>query len=86
MCVGESIFDKRGNGITYLERSSDERAKTFQQLFYGLDLAVNSDDNQQLAIALHSIVEVAKSSPFGDLANLDSVQNALDDPRHCWKF
>jgi len=36
--------------------------------------------------ALDVIAEIAKSSPFKDLANLASVRAALDDPDHEWKF
>ncbi len=44
------------------------------------------DNNAQLGAALHSITELAKSSPFKDLADLASVRAALDDPDHEWTF
>ncbi|MCD8490299.1 MAG: hypothetical protein LRZ84_27125 [Desertifilum sp.] len=72
--------------IKFLELSFDERAENFRQLFNVVDQAIESDNNQQLALALHSITELAKSSPFRDLANLASVQAALDDPDHEWVF
>ncbi len=37
-------------------------------------------------MALNSIVEIAKSSPFKDLANLNAVRASLNDPDHVWEF
>jgi len=72
--------------MEYLDRSFDERAKNFKQLFDVVDRAIASGNNEQLGLALHSITELAKSSPFKELANLSSVQAALADPNHEWKF
>lgn len=71
---------------TYLDRSFDERAQNFRKLFAVVDCAIASNNNQQLALALNSITELAKSSPFQELTNLASVQAALDDPEHKWEF
>ena len=70
--------------ITYLENSFDERAKNFSFLFEKVDQAIAQGDNNQLNLALHSITEIAKSSPFKDFANLQSVTAALEDPDHEW--
>ncbi|WP_414618768.1 hypothetical protein [Calothrix sp. CCY 0018] len=72
--------------ITYLDRSFDERAENFRALFGVVDNALVSGDNEQLAIALNSITEIAKSSPFKDLANLSNVRAALNNPEHVWEF
>lgn len=72
--------------MTYLERSFDERADNFRALFDVVDNALVSGDNEQLALALNSITEIAKSSPFKELANLNSVRAALNDPNHVWEF
>jgi hypothetical protein len=48
--------------------------------------AIASGNNDQLALALNSLTELAKSSPFKDMANLASFQAALDDPNHVWTF
>ncbi len=61
-------------------------AENFRAYFAVVDQAIASGDNNQLALALNSITEVAKSSPFKDLANLASFQAALDDPKHVWEF
>ncbi|RCJ22337.1 hypothetical protein A6S26_21500 [Nostoc sp. ATCC 43529] len=72
--------------MAYLDRSFDERAKNFHALFAVVDNAIASRNNEQLALTLNSITEIAKSSPFKDLANLASVRAALDDPDHEWTF
>lgn len=72
--------------IKYLESSFDERANNFRFLFEKVDRAIADGDNNQLTLALHSITEIAKSSPFKDLADLTSVRAALDDPDHEWTF
>ncbi|MDZ8077844.1 MAG: hypothetical protein RMX35_01885 [Nostoc sp. DcaGUA01] len=72
--------------MAYLDRSFDERAKNFRALFAVVDNAIASGNNEQLALTLNSITEIAKSSPFKDLANLASVRAALDDPDHEWTF
>ena len=43
-------------------------------------------DKNQLGLAITSITEIAKSSPFKDLADLTSVRAALDDPDHEGEF
>lgn len=68
--------------MAYLDRSFDERAKNFRALFAVVDNAMASGNNEQLALTLNSITEIAKSSPFKELANLASVRAALDDPDH----
>lgn len=80
------IKAKRDFLVGYLEHSFDERTQNFQSLFQTVDQAMLSGDNQQLGLALHTIVELAKSNPFKDLADLSTVKAALDDPDHVWKF
>jgi hypothetical protein len=80
------IKAKRDFLVDYLEHSFDERTKNFQSLFQTVDRAMSSSDNQQLGLALHAIVELAKSSPFKDLADLSTVKAALDDPDHVWEL
>ncbi|MEH2398593.1 hypothetical protein [Nostoc sp.] len=72
--------------MAYLDRSFDERAENFRALFAVVDNAIASGNNDQLALTLNSITEIAKSSPFKELANLASVRAALDDPDHEWTF
>jgi len=72
--------------IKYLELSFDERSQNFRFLFEKVDNAIANGDNNQLNVVLHSITEIAKSSPFKDLTDLASVRTALDDPDHNWEF
>jgi hypothetical protein len=80
------IQAKRDALINYLECSFDEPAKNFHFMFKKVDEAIAIGDNNQLALALTSITEIAKSSPFKDIADLTSVRAALDDPDHEWEF
>ena len=77
---------QRDSIVHYLERSFDERSENFRSLFRVVDQAIAAGSNEQLALALHSITELAKSSPFKELANLASIQAALEDPDHEWQF
>ncbi len=72
--------------MAYLNNSFDERAENFRCLFSVVDRAIAVNNNNQLALALDSITELAKSNPFKELANLASVRAALDDPDHEWEF
>ncbi len=80
------IQAKRDLVMGYLDRSFDERAENFRCLFEVVDRAITTGDNQQLALTLNSITELAQSSPFKDLASLSSVKAALEDPNHVWEF
>ncbi|GAA6623115.1 hypothetical protein [Scytonema sp. NUACC26] len=79
------INARRDALVKYLEHSFDERAKNFSFFFEKVERALAEGDNNQLALALHSITEITKSSPFKDLADLTSVRAALDDPDHEWE-
>jgi hypothetical protein len=72
--------------VGYLQHSFDERTQSFQSLFEIVDQAILSDNNQQLGMALQTIIELAKSSPFKDLADLSTVKMALDNPDHVWEL
>jgi hypothetical protein len=80
------IKAKRDVLITYLEHSFDERSENFRQLFQIVDSSISTGNNEQLVLALHSITELAKSSPFKALADLSSVRAALNDPNHVWEL
>jgi hypothetical protein len=72
--------------MEYLDRSFDERSENFRSLFRIVDQAIISGNNEQLAIALNTMTEISKSSPFKELSNLTSVRQALNDSEHEWKF
>lgn len=80
------IHTQRDLLMAYLDRSFDERAENFRSLFEVVDRAIANENNEQLAKALDSIVEIAKSSPFKDLADIANVRASLNDPDHVWEF
>lgn len=72
--------------IGYLEQSFDERSQNFKSLFQIVDQAISASDNQQLGLVLNSIIDLAKSSPFKDLADLSTVKKSLKDQNHVWEI
>ncbi|MFP7365770.1 hypothetical protein SFC07_08375 [Corynebacterium callunae] len=72
--------------LEYLDKSFDERRENFQKLFTVVDDALEKGDNQQLALGLDSILKLAESSPFKDLATIQATADALNDPDHQWDF
>ena len=81
-----AIEQRRDVMMQFLDRSFDERAENFRQFFALADQAIASGSNDQLTAVLTSIVELAKTSPFNDLADLAKVEAALDDPDQTWEF
>lgn len=80
------IEQRRDVMMQFLDRAFNERAENFREFFALADQAIAAGDNDQLAAVLTSIVELAKTSPFKDLADLETVEAALDDPDYAWKF
>jgi len=72
--------------MKYLDETFDERKENFKKLFDVIDDALIKENIQQLAMGLNSVNELAKSSPFKDLANIDQVGKALEDKNHEWDF
>lgn len=72
--------------LTYLEKSFDERKENFRKLFEVVDHAIANNNMQQLAVSLESINQLAASSPFKDLASIESTQQALTDKNYQWDF
>lgn len=63
----------------YLEKSFDERSSIFMKQFEVVDKALATGDNAMLSMGLNAINELAASSPFKELANINSVQQMLTD-------
>lgn len=80
----EEIRAKKELFLTYLDRSFDERARTFQQLFASLDRAM-IDGSVDVGPILAAITTLAAKSPFADLHDINFVQSALSDPDHEWE-
>lgn len=81
-----SIVAKRDVLLRGLELTHDERRENFRRLFDSLDVAMRGDDAAAAASVLDSITELAKSSPFKDLGNVDFVVNELKQPDRTWKM
>ena len=65
--------------MTHLERSFDERRENFRQFFDSLDRAIGKGDTVTVAATLASIVELAQSSPFKDIASVQAVREVIAD-------
>jgi hypothetical protein len=72
--------------LEYLDKTFDERKQHFKKYFDVIDDALAKGNTQQLAMGLNSVNELAKSTPFKDLANIDQVGKALEDKNHEWDF
>lgn len=70
--------------LAYLDKSFDERRGNFEKLFKVVDHALTTNNMQELALGLDSINNLAMSSPFKDLASIESTQRALEDKNHVW--
>lgn len=82
----ERIVAQRDVLLRGLEVTHDERRENFRRLFDNLDVAMQSNDAAMAASLLDSITELAKSSPFKDLANVEIVVNELKQPDRTWKL
>ncbi|WP_457188677.1 hypothetical protein [Nocardioides sp. P5_E3] len=82
----ERIVAQRDVLVRGLELTHDERRDNFRRLFDNLDVAMRSDDAATAAKLLDSITELAKSSPFKDLRNVEFVVNELKQPDRTWKM
>jgi hypothetical protein len=67
-----------------LELTFDERRENFRRLFDGLDIAMASGDAGQAASFLESITDLAKTSPFKELANVEIIVSELKRPGQVW--
>lgn len=80
----ERIIAHRDVLILGLELTFDERRENFRRLFDNLDVAMRNNDPQSAASVLESITELAKSSPFKDLGNVEFIVNELKQPSRTW--
>jgi|SRR4051794_13248270 len=77
------IHARRDLFLTYLDKSFDERARTFDQLFDRLDKALAGNPELVPSI-LASISALAHKSPFADLHDPQLLRRMLEDPDHEW--
>lgn len=79
------IAARRELFMAYLTRSFDERSTNFVSLFDRVDTALERGDVQALALLTNAIVDLAKSSPFRDLATIEATRRALENRDHEWE-
>ena len=72
--------------MTYLEKTFDERKEIFKQHFKVVDDALAKGNMQQLVFGLDMINNLANSSPFKYLANIENVKSDLNDENKEWDF
>jgi len=78
------IHAQREVMLKALDLTFDERRENFRRLFDGLDQAMACGDPAQASSYLESIADLAKSSPFKDLANLEIIVSELKRPDRVW--
>lgn len=76
----EIIRAQRDMIMSYLDKSFDERRMIFDKQFKALDKAISNGDIQLVSVTLESINQLAASSPFKALADIQSVKGALEQP------
>lgn len=67
-----------------LDLTFDERRENFRRMFDGLDRAMNGGDAAQAASLLESITDLARTSPFKELANVQIIASELKRPDQVW--
>jgi hypothetical protein len=80
----DKIHAQRAVLLKALDLTFDERRENFRRLFDGLDTAMASGDAAQAASYLESITDLAKVSPFKELANLEIIVSELKRPDQVW--
>ena len=66
--------------LTYLECAFDERRANFAKFFEVLDHAVETENVGVITATLDSMTDLAKTSPFKDIATVAQVRQALEAP------
>lgn len=61
----------------YLEKTYDERSAIFAKQFEAIDAAISDGNVEMLAVTLNSMNALAASSPFKNLADINSVKQGL---------
>lgn len=76
----EKIRAQREILLTYLDRTFDERKANFKKLFEVMDSALDAGQTELLTKTLDSVTQLAKTSPFRDIATVEQVRAILDAP------
>ena len=81
----EKIRAQRDVLLKALDLTFDERRENFRRLFDGLDTALAAGETGQAASLLETITNLARESPFKELANLEIVVAELKRPDQVWE-
>ena len=84
--IVEQIKSNKEIILYTLEKTFDEREKMFRKYFEVIDDALSKNNIQQLQLGLGSINQLAATSPFKSLENIESTQKALNNKNHTWNF
>lgn len=82
----EEIATRRKLMNDFLSNWFDERRQNFQELFARIDQAIDENDNYKLQLLLAAMLDLAKTTPFKDLQNLNQVQANLNNPNYVWEL
>jgi hypothetical protein len=75
----ETLRAQRDFFMEYLKKTYDERADNFAKIFEVIDGALENDNVQALALGLDSLNKLAAESPFKVIADISTLQNALEN-------
>ena len=78
--IEKEIFEK------YLDKVFDERRNQFKEYFKKLDIAMKSDNIEQMSLLLNNINQLAQSAPFVVFSSLENTKKALSDKNYEWDF
>jgi len=80
----DQIRAQRDVLLKALDLTFDERRENFRRMFDGLDRAMDTGDASQAAALLESISDLARTSPFKELANVQIIASELKRPDRVW--
>ena len=80
----DKIHAQRAVLLKALDLTFDERRENFRRLFDGLDAAMAAGDTTRPPPFVESITDLAKESPFKELANLEIIVSELKQPEQVW--
>lgn len=80
----DKIRSQREVLLKALDLTFDERRENFRRMFDGLDRAMDGGDASQAASLLESITDLARTSPFKELANVQIIASELKRPDQVW--
>lgn len=80
----DKIHAQREVLLKTLDLTFDERRENFRRMFDGLDRAMDAGDAAQAASLLESITDLARTSPFKELANVQIIAAELKRPGQVW--